>query len=60
VAGLLTISVAMLAGNAAGFGILQITTPTTDQWGMMILFGIILNLSGPWCSVGIFLPMYRH
>ncbi len=41
VAGFLTISAAMLIGNAAGFSILQISSPTPEQWGWMILIGAI-------------------
>ena len=40
-AALLTISAALLIGNAAGFVILQITIPTPEQWAWMILIGAI-------------------
>lgn len=41
IAGLMTISLALLLGHAAGFNVLQFSLPTTDQFGLMILIGAI-------------------
>ena len=41
IAGFLTISAALLVGNAIGFTALLISAPTNEEWGLMILIGAI-------------------
>ena len=41
IAGFLTISTVLFIGNATEFTVLQISAPTTEQWGWMILIGAV-------------------
>lgn len=41
IAGLITMSVALLIGNAMGLGVLQISPPDTGHWGLLVLLGAI-------------------
>lgn len=41
IAGLITISAALIVGNAVGFSVLKISMPTGSEWSLMILIGAI-------------------
>ncbi len=44
IAGLITVSIALLVGNSLDLGFLQISIPTTHEWGFLMLVGAIACL----------------
>ncbi len=41
IAGFITISIALLIGNTSGYSILQISAPTKNEWGLLVLLGSV-------------------